>query len=189
MSEGYRKIFWGIFIATFNIKIGIVKILPAFVGFIIISSGINILIEETNIESFKKAKRYSNYTGLLLFLGGVISLSGVNLEANILIQLLPIIYLTLELLLFYKVFEGSIEKLSYDNNPTLAMLVYEFENKQRFYTISSIIINLFLMFSITFNWVSQTFAAILLIILRIFLMTSMSRLKNLYLNDENPEVN
>ena len=187
MSEGYRKIFWGIFIATFNIKIGIVKILPAFVGFIIISSGINILIEETNIESFKKAKRYSNYTGLLLFLGGVISLSGINLEANILIQLSPIIYLILELLLFYKVFEGSIESLSREEN-TLEM-VNEFISKQRFYTIASIIINLLLCIGITFNLGIQTFGAILLIIIRIFLMTSMSRLKKLYLEDENPEAN
>lgn len=185
MSEGYRKIFWGIFIATFNINIGIVKILPAFVGFIVISSGINNILQEANYDSFKKAKRYSDYTGLILFLGGILSLSGVNLESNIFIQLLPIAYLTLELLLFYKVFEGSIEKLSHDDESTLAMLVYEFENKQRFYIISSIIINLFLMFSITFNWESQTFAAILLIILRIFLMTSMSRLKKLYLEDES----
>lgn len=190
MSEGYRKIFWGIFIATFNINIGMVKILPSFVGFLIISSGLKLILQEAGTESFKKAKKYSDYTGLLLFLGGVLSLSGITLEVNIFMQLLPIIYLALELLLFYKVFEGSIEYLRHDDEATLAMLTYEFENKQRFYIIASIIINLFLMFSITFNLRSQTFAAFLLIILRIFLMTTMSRLKNLYIeNDENPEVN
>lgn len=53
MSEGYRKIFWGIFIATFNINIGMVKILPSFVGFLIISSGLKLILQEAGTESFK----------------------------------------------------------------------------------------------------------------------------------------
>lgn len=187
MSEGYRKIFWGIFIATFNIKLGIVKILPAFVGFIIISSGINILIEETKLESFKKGKLYSNILAFVLFFGGLPALLGANLESNIFYQLIPVVYLTLELLLFYKVFEGSIEKL-YIENPEFAK---DYESKLNFYIIASIINNVLLCIVLVFNFenILTAFTGIVVLVLRIFLMTSMSRLKKLFLNDENPEVN
>lgn len=188
MSEGYRKIFWGIFIATFNIKIGIIKILPAFVGVLIISSGINILIEETKIESFNKGKQYSNILAVIMFFGGLLPFLGLNLESNILNQLIPIVYLTIELLLFYKVFGSSIEKLYKDKNDDIAK---EYESKLSFYIIAMIINNVLLCLVLTFNIENllTAISSIGALILRIFLMTSMSRLKNLYLNDINPEGN
>lgn len=185
MSEGYRKIFWGIFIATFNINIGIIKILPTFIGFIVISGGINIILENYLSEKFSKAKKFSNITALVLFIGSFLGLMGMNLSSNILLELIPIVYLVLELLLFYYLFEGSIEMLSNDNYNDIAN---EFVSKEKGYIIFFVIILLILNFGIVSNFAGYaTFGAILFIILRITIMTWMSKLKNIYLNHDEPE--
>ena len=62
MYEGLSKILWGIFIATFNINLGPIKILPAFVGFMVIASGINTIYNEHHIDEFKK---YNDHFGHL----------------------------------------------------------------------------------------------------------------------------
>lgn len=69
MCNAYKKVFWGIFIATFNINLGIIPIFPAFVGFMVVSSGISSLYDKTNIKAFGRAKVFANILIILTAVG------------------------------------------------------------------------------------------------------------------------
>ena len=75
MEKGFKNIFWGVFLATFNINFGFIKVLPAFVGWMVLNSGINMLMEEAESESLEKAQKYSKFLVILSIIGGLISLN------------------------------------------------------------------------------------------------------------------
>ncbi len=60
MEQGYKKIFWGFLIAIFDINLGSVNILPDFIGYFILGSGVYILYEEFETKDFKIANSLAN---------------------------------------------------------------------------------------------------------------------------------
>ncbi|NMB27957.1 MAG: hypothetical protein GX987_07905 [Tissierellia bacterium] len=179
MYDGYNKIFWGIFIATFNIKLGMIKILPAFIGFMIILSGISSLYRETNIEPFNKAKTFS----IILIIGtgigelmGLLSIEPTNFF--IFNEIWIVFNIIMEMLMFYKCFEGSIEYFNVNNYENLAE---ENIKKVRFYIIALTIDIIFLNFALIFDIrYLNTIVAIMIIILRIYLMVLTYRFRNVF---------
>jgi len=176
MYSGYRKIFWGIFIITFNINLGIIKILPAFIGFMIISSGINSLYNETNIESFNKARVLANIISAITFIGQFIELS--LMKSFILNGIWVVLYTAIEIVMFYKYFEGVIEYFNINNNQDLA---HKNIKSTRFFIIASIINLILINFALIFNitWL-QLIVAIVMIILRIYLMVLTNNFKKMH---------
>jgi len=169
MHSAYKKIYWGIFIITFNINLGMIKILPAFIGFIIISSGINSLYRETNIESFNNAKIFANIIVIITLIGQFIELSSINLMGSLIFSgvWMPL-YFVIEIIMFYKYFDGVIEYFHINNLKDLADKNIK---SVRFYIIVSIINVILLNFALMFNITSLQFIlAIVLIILHIYLM-------------------
>ena len=61
MERGYEKIFWGILISLFDINLGPVNILPDFIGYFIIGSGIYKLYEGFENKDFKTADSLANF--------------------------------------------------------------------------------------------------------------------------------
>lgn len=181
MYEGYNKIFWGIFIATFNIRLGWIKILPAFVGLLVICRGLGILYEETKLESFNKTHTVGLLATSISFIGGVVGyFSNGSLNNSI-----PwaIIYNVVELIMFFKTLESSIEYLESNNYPEVAN---ENIGKLRTYTILTVA-NITLMgFALLFNFgLLISIAAIIGVTLRIFMMVLMNRLKKLFIEIES----
>lgn len=182
MENGYQKIFWGVFLATFNIRIGSIKIVPAFAGWLVVLSGVNSLIENYQTISFSKAAKYSKLLILTLLLGSLSSLLvGHIFEGSVLFSFYPIISSIFEVLVIFKVLEGSIDYLKSMDEASLAE---EFEAKQRGYTIFWIIVNVVLIIGLTLysGWIIG-FGGLSLIILRIYVMATMSRLRKLELSD------
>jgi len=179
MYKGYTKIFWGILIATFNIKLGMIKILPAFIGFMIISSGISSLYSNTHIESFKKAKMFSNIIVVVTIIGEFIGLLS-NEEMNLFIfnGVWIVFYSVMEILMFFKLFEGSIEYFNINNHGNLAQ---KNTKTMRSYIIISVINVIFLNFALIFNITSlNIIVALVLIIVRIYLMALTRGFKNIF---------
>lgn len=52
-ESGYNKLFWGMIFVIFNINSGAINYLPNFIGYILIISGLNILLNQHDI--YKKA--------------------------------------------------------------------------------------------------------------------------------------
>lgn len=178
MKEGYNKIFWGIFIATFNIKLGPITILPGFVGWMIVLGGVNILSQEYNLDSFEAAKKYLKILVGLTLIGEVLTLFvGESLNNSLLFLYYPILVVTIELLMTYKILEGSIAYLRQNNLDNIAL---EYEINLRTYTIFYIIATIVFAIAITFNIeYLLIILAISIIILRISLMMMVSRLKKM----------
>lgn len=179
MYNGYNKIFWGIFIATFNIKLGMIKILPGFIGFMIILSGMGSLYRHTHIESFNRAKIFGIMTVIGTFIGFFLSIQAMRF--SIFSQLLIVFYTVMEVIMFYKYIEGSIE---YFNNNNYEEWANECIKKLRFYTVVSItnliLLNFTLMFNITYLHI---LVGIIFIVLRIYLMVMTYGFRNTFDKD------
>lgn len=182
MYRGYREILWGIFIATFNIKFGIIKILPASVGFLLISMGIKTIYEETKLELFQKAYNTGILIAAMSFIGGIVDYFSYNsIYDSISMSIWSIIRSIIELILFFKILESSIEYLSSNNYLELAN---DNIGKLRVYTILSILNITIMSFALLFNfYVLISTTAIIGIILRIFMMVLINRLKNFFTGD------
>ncbi len=183
MCNAYKKVFWGIFIATFNINLGIIPIFPAFVGFMVVSSGISSLYDKTNIKAFGRAKVFANILIILTAVGQFIEFIYMNsVNSSILIQVLIMSYSVIELILFFKFFEGTIEYFKSNKNNELAD---ENVEKLRFYIVVSIINIIALNISLIFHLHTlNIIVAITSIILRIYLIVQANGFKNLFLNKE-----
>ncbi|TCU70665.1 hypothetical protein EV204_10793 [Tissierella praeacuta] len=184
MFEGYSQIFWGIFITTFNIKFGTVKILLVFVGLLLVSNGLRKLYEETKIESFHKAQKIGLLATAMSFIAGILDYFYNGLINHSIFMLIwMVLYQLLELILFFKTLESSIEYLAYNNYPDAAN---ENTQKLKSYTIISIINIVLLNFTFLFNInVLMFFVPIIGIILKIFMMVLIHRLKKIFMKAEN----
>lgn len=182
MGRGYKTIFWGVFLATFNITLGAIKIVPTFVGWMVVLSGINTLREFHESTSFNEGVRYNHYLIIFSLLGGLLSFSSSPLlKSSIIFSYYVMIPNIFELLMVFKILEGSIDYLKSINQEDLSL---EFEEKLRGYIIFEIITNIGLIISLTiYNGFLMAITAILAIILRIYIMTMMSRLSKMEVED------
>lgn len=181
MEKGYSKIFWGLVIATFNIKLGMIKILPAFVGFLIIYSGIGDIYSENPSEDFKAAKSIALSGASIYFISEAIALIIPQYEmAN---SILIILASIVELLMVSKIIEGSVDYL---NNLDKDILADIFIKKQRkyilFYSISIIVLCFVLIFNIQ---ILNATIAIALIFLRLYFISMINNLKKFHLHIES----
>ncbi|AAO34808.1 hypothetical protein DP149_00405 [Clostridium tetani] len=177
MYNEYNKIFWGIFIATFNIKLGAIKILPTFIGYIIILNGLSSLYKKTHIEPFNKSKTFAIIIIIITALSEFMEFSSIESNNLFLFNEIWIVFSSvIELLIFYNFFDGSIE---YFNNNNICDLACETIKKLRFYIIVSVINIIFLNFALIFNITFlNIIIPIILIILRIYLIMLIYRFKN-----------
>ena len=114
MNKGYTKIFWGVILSIFHINLDRFQILPNFIAYFIIASGIKNLSEISSIEYFNKGKRAA-YIFFILNIFSIIANEIIQGTAFILIwyNLFSII----ELLIFYNIILGSIKAINtYENN-------------------------------------------------------------------------
>lgn len=112
MSRGYNKIFWGILFTLFNINLFGIKILPTFVAILIITSGIKLLIEESNEEYFKKALIFNNIRVVITILLFVLDFTPINEvinSKNIISQIIININMVLGLITMTLLLKGSSE--------------------------------------------------------------------------------
>lgn len=109
MKDQYNRIFWGIIIATFHINLGIVRILPEFIGWWMISSACFELYDISKNAKFMKARKVSgvmviwSLVASLLYLG---SISGIALD---IVQFAPVVFTMMEMLFAYQILEASAE--------------------------------------------------------------------------------
>lgn len=179
MYKGYNKVFWGIFFLTFHINLGPIRILPTFVAYLIVLSGIKILYQETQIDSFRKAEILAIILAIRSIIFGIVELISIDIGKFFIFNILIIIvFNTIEMIMFYKLMEGSIE---YFNSANLEEVTRRNIGAVRFYiavsTISIISINFVLVFNIE---LLGSLVAFLLIILRIYLMISVGRNRSIF---------
>src|SRR5690606_129684 len=91
---------------------GYIKIVPAFVGWIVVVSGIGILKSNHESESFEKSERYTGWLVLLSLLGSLLGLfAGQKSNSSIIFSYYPVILYVVELLMIYEILNGTIDLL------------------------------------------------------------------------------
>lgn len=181
MIKGYNRIFWGLVIATFNIKLGLIKILPAFIGFLVIYSGIKLIYQERPSEDFKAAKTIALSATGAYFLSEAIAIISPHMGlAN---AILIIIASIIELLMVKKILQGSINYLKENDHEILAGVFAKKEKKYtQFYAIAIGVLSYVLIFNV--QRLDATIA-IALIFLRLYVVTMINNLKKFELHKES----
>ena len=177
MYQAYRRIFWGIFFLTFTITIGSLKILPSFVAYIIIHSGINLLYNQYNSNLLEKSRKAA-------VIAIVVSL--INIDFDLFIDLdihslLSIIWLAvillIELILFYYLLEASTDLLQASGHTELAG-EYSIKTKNYITIYSILAIALIICYAFLISTM-MLLISIALIIVRIWLMVIINSLKKI----------
>lgn len=183
MYSGYNKIFWGILITTFSINLGPIKILPVFIGFLFIVSGLDSVYKESSFNIFEKVKSIGMLVAFISFIGGVIDFTTYGMTNYSFINIIWItVFIIIELVFYFKIIEASIEYLSINNYDDLTE---DYISKLRNYTIFSILNILFLSVSLILNLnIYPTIAAIIGVILKIYLMTMIYGLRNIFTKEK-----
>ena len=182
MREGYRKIFWGIIILTFSINIGRLRILPVFVGWLVIGSGIKMLLEYHNTEAFTKAYNLSNILAVITIFWSLFDFFQAD-GLPMFFQYLTVLTTILQLILFLKVFEGTIEFLKSKEDLIKSSHI---ETNLDTYMKSTIAGMVMYIIGITFyiQWI-LFIATIVMILINIYLLTIFSRLSKLDIFDSD----
>lgn len=182
MREGYNKVFWGIIILTFSINIGSIRILPVFVGWLLIGNGIKILMEYQDTEALTKAYNMSNILTAITIIWGILDFFQVT-GFPVFFQYLPILTTILQLILFLKVFEGTIVFLKSKEELIKASHIETNLDTYMKATISAIIIYII---GITFyiEWI-LFISTIGMVLINIYLLTIFSRLSKLDIFDSD----
>jgi hypothetical protein len=175
MAEGYKKIFWGIVIATFNITLGVIKVLPTFIGWIVVLTGLLELEKNNSGEAFSSSKKATKILAAMSFGGMFLSFLGNgNVESFLPLMFYPLFVVVIELVVFHKILAASVHHFSELNQHKTASI---YISKDRMYLIIMGISLVFLVISLTFNQATMGIVgAILAILSRVYLLTIMSAL-------------
>ncbi len=190
MEQGFRKIFWGFLIALFNINIGTINILPDFLGYFIIGSGLMTIINGFENKSFRIAHKTANllfvYTLLLsifTFIGsGEITGMSILYQYKIIIDIgLSVLSSIFSLYMCFYILSGTIDLyLNRERKDQADSL----EKLQRSYTLL-LLIGIVLV-SISFNISSAVYVgiiAIYIILVQIYFATIISGIRKTFSGD------
>ena len=146
MEKGCKKVFWGFLITIFDINLGSINILPDFIGYFIMGSGIYTLYSEFKNDNFKIANTLANFLmGYSLIMGfaeyaistNVIGVGLYEHPAYIIIQFaLSIVISAVVLIMAFKIISGFIDLYFHREMEDEANILI---NKQKKYMILTII--------------------------------------------------
>lgn len=183
MKSGYHKIFWGFVLATFHINIMGLEIIPPFIAYLFVASG----LYKLEMESRNIAFRYSKYLTLIYaFLSFAENFSttirGASAGTGMLTILWGSLFGIVEILLYYFLFLGTVQTLQASNYMELAS---DYTNQMRCVLYLTMIGQAGLIIAKTFHM--ESFYAIIgfcLLMVRIYLMHLMNRLYKTYKVEE-----
>lgn len=183
--NGYKKIFWGLIFVVFNINLGLINILPDFLGYFLISMGLSAIQNECEHSSFKLAGMIANILGIYNLITSVFTILNGGYEFfgnNVPGMGLTLLVIAANLVMDFNILSGTI---SIFNNMEKTEEAEETYKIQRKYTYLSIVA-LFLM-SIIFNISSEVIASVIIIynlIIRIYYIVIIRRIKKFFDNEE-----
>lgn len=115
MTPGFKKLFWGFLIVNISLSVGLIPVLPAFVGWLVILDALADLEEHIPRQDLRFVF-ISVIVLLILSFGELFQLFGSDLTViSQLLQFLPIIVLLIELSAFHKLLEAVVRQYDRKN--------------------------------------------------------------------------
>ncbi len=187
MDRGYQKIFWGLIFVTFHLNLGPLRLLPPFVGWLILISGLHELTSRfqnssISIESFQRAISFGKVLVALTLVDTIGTLvAGGALMESLVFLYYPIIVIMLEIIIFFYILEGTYKvfsELSFEERKV------ETQKKLRTYMVMGISSAVILIFTLFFNHTGTMVIGVLLgIVAVIYLLVYFSQLKKFWEQD------
>ncbi|MDW5300192.1 MAG: hypothetical protein SA378_08660 [Sedimentibacter sp.] len=184
MKQGYKKIFWGFLITIFNINLGPINILPNFLGYLIIGSGLNLIQNEFANINFKTANKASNF--LLLYsifayiIFSMIFNDGYQYK-NIIETGVFVFGSSISLIMVFNIFSGTIELYM---NKEQRIYADNLENTQKVYTILNFIGLLLIASSINIsNEVYNLVSVLYLFVIQLYFAIVISKISKTFNED------
>lgn len=112
MEDRYRKIFWGFIITIFNINLGAINILPDFVGYLMIGSGLGNILDEFENKNIKTAKGAANFLVLysvITYIIFVMLLNGEYPYKSIVETGISVLGSSISLVMAFYIISGTID--------------------------------------------------------------------------------
>ena len=182
MRSGCQQVMWGLFLSIFHINIGAFQILPAFVGWLIITHGVEEIMKEYSLKAFTKAHLYAGLLTVETILSFVLNFLAINNEY---IHLLTLFYMVFNLLFIYYFMEGSLEYLRINEKHSEAE---HYKGIQLCYIILCVVISIIGVISLAFGSVGwNTVAGAVGLILVISLMITIKNIKNIDVEQQGIE--
>lgn len=149
MKKGFDDIFYGFLIISFRINIGGIRILPGFLGALLIFLGLSKISKISDINSFKKAKNISFVLFLAYILSDILEyINSIQIIDTMLTGTYMVMMNTLGMIAFYYIFEAIIE---YYNENDLDQLASDTKLNQTLYLIMEFINIILINFIMFFN--------------------------------------
>ena len=181
MILGFKKIFWGNIITIFHLNLGPIEILPNFIGFLIISSGIKEVLCKYDNSNLRKALKINSvqvYISFIIFISPFILPSIDKYLNNIILTTIWFnINSILEIICTVKLLEGASEILSENFNSYWGDI---YKNK----TITYIYLNsiVLIVCNINFIFISELTAFLIAIYAMIIKIWAVFSFRKLYTN-------
>lgn len=108
-ESGYNKLFWGMIFIIFNINIGPINLLPNFIGYVLIFSGLGILVNQN--KYFAKGRMPAAIL-IVLTIKDIVNMGNVNLldgkfvSGNVLLTAVGVIETLLTIYLIFSICRG-----------------------------------------------------------------------------------
>ncbi len=178
MENQYNKLFFGIIITSVLINFGFEGSILRSVGYIIVSSAIFNLYEITQNECFKKAKLISSFFVIIYILRLTMLTEGIDIFKIIIYEdITTNIIVTLDFILFYLVFAGTIQIIESRNLNSIFIMM---SKRLRFYIVFSIITIIIFNLSSVFVQIAFVLEPLIMYffgVIRIFLLFNILKLK------------
>lgn len=187
MYDGFNKIYWGTIIVTFGIQAGPIRILPSTLGAIFIILGITLLYDNTHIQSFKKAQYYGTVHVFLTLIAEIRKFALLDLgELYIFDQAWILFGIMIQILMYFKIFEGAIIIIN-SNNKT--MLADYFTGRLRFYIITSLLNIMIMTTGLIFSVASVSIVSILVLLgLNLLIIFLVKKIRDMFPEEKNTVV-
>ena len=187
MDQGYRKIFWGFIFVTFHLELGLLQLLPPFVGWMILVSGVGEITDRLrgssiSAKSFKQAALYGKILAGLTLIGtiGTLASGGTFLDAPQLLYY-PVIVVLLEIVTAYFILEGTYRvfvELAFEEKGE------EMKRTLRTYLVMALSSAVIITFALFFHHdVSSVIGILLGVVAIIYLLVSINHIKKFWEKD------
>ena len=187
MDRGYQKIFWGLLLVTFHLNLGAIQLLPPFIGWLILISGIRELshrFENSSIatDSFHRGGTIAKALVVLTLLSTIASIAiGRDISESPVFMYYPMLIITLEIIVFFHVLEGTHQIFSTLGFEERAL---EASKKLRTYLVFALTSAILLIFALFFNHSPTMIIGLMTAIIAvIYLLVYLNQLKNFWMED------
>lgn len=179
MRKDCKSICWAIVLISFHLNIGVIQIVPGFVGWIMIAIAINNIFIEQNEGFAKKAKKLSTLFAILTTFLTVIEYIGLNLGE---IPVIPMIVIPFcEMILFYEMIQAMGERCE-----GLQVSVQTYLNMYLSFNTIGILVNA--SYYIFYNSSLVIIALLILLLLRLSLIIVVRDFDRMEREEENLEL-